>query len=49
VKIVSPQELVFASQAGNTTIIDVRPADLFGSGCIEGAVNVPYYRPIEGW
>lgn len=46
---VAPQEVVFANQAGTHTLVDVRPADLFESGFIEGAVNVPYYRPIEGW
>ncbi|KAI8471167.1 MAG: Rhodanese-like protein [Monoraphidium minutum] len=49
VKILAPQEVVFATQGGAATLVDVRPAHLYEAGCIEGAVNAPYYRPIEGW
>jgi rhodanese-related sulfurtransferase len=36
-------------EAGSHALIDVRPAKLFGEGHLEGAVNVEYYRPIQGW
>jgi len=46
---VAPQEVVFVKDKGTHTLVDVRPAELFATGHIAEAVNVPYYRPIEGW
>lgn len=48
-KMVAPQEVVFAVQAGTHLLVDVRPEELFAEGRLEGAVNVPFYRPIQGW
>jgi rhodanese-related sulfurtransferase len=58
VKVVTPQEVSFVQRgtssgggpaAAETVIIDVRPEGLHRAGHLRGAVNVPYYRPIEGW
>ncbi|KAL6751766.1 Rhodanese-like domain-containing protein [Haematococcus lacustris] len=48
VKALSAQEVVFAQGRG-APVIDVRPADQFKAGHVPGAVNVPYYQPIQGW
>lgn len=45
----APQEVVFLQEAGSHALVDVRPADLYEAGHLGGAVNVPYYRPIQGW
>jgi hypothetical protein len=48
VTMIKPQEVKFCTEKG-MTLVDVRTADQYASGFIEGAVNVPLYRPIEGW
>jgi hypothetical protein len=49
VKMVAPQEVAFAMEAGSHKIVDVRPAKLYEDGHLAGAVSVEYYRPIQGW
>ncbi|GBF94991.1 hypothetical protein Rsub_07492 [Raphidocelis subcapitata] len=49
VKVISPQEVVFALGSGGAALIDVRPAALFAEGAVEGAVNCEYFRSIQGW
>lgn len=48
VKFVSPQEVGFAQQRG-VTVVDIRPAGEFTKSRIPGAVNVEFFRLIEGW
>uniref|UniRef100_A0A061RLE6 Rhodanese-like domain-containing protein chloroplastic-like n=1 Tax=Tetraselmis sp. GSL018 TaxID=582737 RepID=A0A061RLE6_9CHLO len=48
VKSVAPQEVASAQRRG-TVVIDIRPAKDFDEYHIPGSVNVPFYRPIEGW
>lgn len=48
VKFLSPQEIGFAERRG-VTIVDIRPASEYASGRIPGAVNVEFFRLIEGW
>mmetsp|Transcript_10499 Transcript_10499/g.28832 ORF Transcript_10499/g.28832 Transcript_10499/m.28832 type:complete len:247 (-) Transcript_10499:91-831(-) len=38
-----------ALKSSGAIIVDVRPANDFASGHIEGSVNVPLYQPITGW
>jgi rhodanese-related sulfurtransferase len=47
-KIISAQELVFLQEQG-AAVLDIRPEDEFDKGHIPGALNVPFYRPIQGW
>lgn len=41
--------VAFAQQSGSHALIDVRPAGLYAQGRLDGAANVEYYRPIQGW
>ena len=53
VKMLSPQELQFMQEgdamASVPLIVDIRPESEYDKGFITGAVNVPFYKPIEGW
>lgn len=50
VKMVSAQEVQFMSEAQSLPlVIDIRPASEYEKGFIPGAINIPFYRPIEGW
>lgn len=49
VKMVSPQEMIFAAERGNIVIVDVRPEADYDKGHIPDSLNVPFYRPITGW
>lgn len=44
----SPQEVGFAQERG-IKVVDIRPAGEFTKGRIPGAVNVEFFRLIEGW
>ena len=35
--------------ASHPLIIDIRPTSEYDKGFITGAINIPFYRPIEGW
>eukprot|EP00878_Enallax_costatus_P004210 GHUV01004440.1.p1 GENE.GHUV01004440.1~~GHUV01004440.1.p1 ORF type:complete len:240 (+),score=40.67 GHUV01004440.1:160-879(+) len=48
VKVLSPQEVIFARDKG-TVIVDVRPEGDYDEGHVPGAANVPFYQPITGW
>lgn len=52
VKMISPQELQFLLDGDSSSqplIIDIRPTSEYDKGFITGAINVPFYKPIEGW
>lgn len=49
VKMVSPQEMIFAAERDTVTVIDVRPEGDYEKGHIPDALNIPFYRPITGW
>ena len=52
VKMVAPQELQFMFESKDTArplVIDIRPESEYEKGFISGAINVPFYQPIEGW
>ena len=44
---IEPRQALELQKAG-AVIVDVRPADDFEREHIDGAVNVPLYRPVEG-
>ena len=44
---VAPQEAAAAAARG-VPIVDIRPAEEYVEGRLPGAVNVPFYRSIEG-
>lgn len=48
VKMISPQELIFAQKRG-AAIVDIRPAGEYEGGRIPGAVPAEFFRLIEGW
>lgn len=48
VTMIQPQEIKFCAEKG-MPLIDVRTADQYQDGFIEGAISVPLYQPIEGW
>ncbi|GFR46335.1 hypothetical protein Agub_g7905 [Astrephomene gubernaculifera] len=48
VRMVAPQELSWLSEKG-AVLLDIRPAENYQEGHLPGAVNVPFYQPIQGW
>ena len=48
VKLISPQELIFAQKRG-AKIVDIRPAFEYDEARIPGAVSAEFFRLIQGW
>eukprot|EP00873_Tetraselmis_striata_P039161 jgi/Tetstr1/459425/TSEL_000438.t1 len=45
---IAPQELKMYQERGYT-VVDIRPSGDYDEWHIPNSVNIPFYRPIEGW